>query len=245
MTKSFVVVAAIFILVGGAIGGAFTGGVILGRNQAESEAPAAANFVPPQDFAGQRAANQQFADQIPLDDDGNPDFAALRQMAQAQGRGLPTPPGRTLTASADADSDDSDSEAPASTDNDDNDDDAEATESADRQPSFTGFGRGLGPFGGGGATFGTIDSIGDGVVVINTPQGLVEATISSETVIQVFSAGELGDLTEGMSVTVMGQEDVESGKLEAASIIAASEGVSGFPGFGGFQNRPQGGGRGP
>ena len=240
MTKSFVVVAAIFVLVGGSIGGAFTGGVILGRNQAENEAPAAARFVPPQDFAGQVAASQQFADQIPLDDDGNPDFAALRQMAQAQGRGLPTPPGRTPTASTDADS-----VAPASTDNGDNDDDAEATESADGQPTFASFGRGLGLFGGGGATFGTIDSIGEGVVVINTPQGPVEAAISSETVIQVFSAGELGDLTEGMTVTVMGQEDAESGKLEAASIIASPEGAGGFPGFGGFQNRPQGGGRSP
>ena len=239
MTKSFVVVAAIFVLVGGSIGGAFTGGVILGRNQAESEAPAAASFVPPQDFSGQVAASQQFADQIPLDDDGNPDFTALRQMAQAQGRGLPTPPGRTPTASTDADL-----VPPASTDNGDNNDDAEATESADGQPTFAGFGRGLG-FLGGGATFGTIDSIGEGVVVINTPQGPVEAAISSETVIQVFSAGELSDLAEGMSVTVMGQEDAESGKLEAASIIASPEGAGGFPGFGGFQNRPQGGGRGP
>ena len=235
MTKSFVVVAAIFILVGGSIGGAFTGGVILGRNQAESEAPAAANFVPPQDFAGQRTANQQFADQIPLDDDGNPDFAALRQMAQAQGRGLPTPPGRTPTAYAD--SDDSDSEAPASTDNDD---DAEATESADRQPGFAGFGRGLGLFGG-GATFGTIDSIGDGVVVINTPQGPMEAIISSETVIQVFSAGELGDLTEGMSVTVMGQEDAETGKLEAVTLIVLPGEMGAMPVLPGSPNRPRGG----
>ena len=239
MTKSFVVVAAIFILVGGSIGGAFTGGVILGRNQAESEAPAAANFALLEGLSSQGAANQQFADQIPLDDDGNPDFAALRQMAQAQGRGLPTSPGRTPTASADADS-----VAPDSTDNGDNDDDAEATESADRQPGFAGFGRGLGVFGG-GATFGTIDSIGEGVVVINTPQGPVEAAISSATVIQVFSAGELGDLTEGMSVTVIGQEDAATGKLEAASIIASPEGAGGFPGFGGFQNRPQGEGRGP
>ena len=237
MTKSFVVVAAIVILVGGSIGGAFTGGVILGRNQAENEAPAAASFVPPQDFAGQVAASQQFADQIPLDDDGNPDFAALRQMAQAQGRGLPTPPGRTPTASTDADS-----VPPASTDNDD---DAEATESADGQPTFASFGRGLGLFGGGGATFGTIDSIGEGVVIINTPQGPVEAAISSDTVIQVFSEGALGDLAEGMTVTVMGQEDAETGKLEAASIIALPEGAGGFPGFGGFQNRPRGGGRGP
>ena len=73
----------------------------------------------------------------------------------------------------------------------------------------------------------------------------MEAAISSETVIQVFIDGEVGDLEEGMSVTVMGQEDAESGKLKAASIIASPEGAGGFPGFGGFQNRPQGGGRGP
>ena len=244
MTKSFVVVAAIVILVGGSIGGAFTGGVILGRNQAENETPAATNFVPPQDFAGRGAALQQFSNQIPLDEDGNPDFAALRQMAQEQGGGLPTTPGRTSTASTDADSDDSDLETPSSMDNDD-DDDAEATESADTQPSFTGFGRGLGPFGGGGATFGTIDSIGEGVVVINTPQGPVEASVGSETAIQVFTDGDLSDLIEGVSVMVIGLEDAESGKLEAVSIIASPEGAGGFPGFGGFQNRPQGAGRGP
>ena len=95
MTKSFVVLAVIFVIVGGSIGGAFTGGVILGRSQAENETPTASNLVPPQDFAGQRAALQQFGDQIPLDEDGNPDFAALRQMAQAQGRGLPAPAGRS------------------------------------------------------------------------------------------------------------------------------------------------------
>ena len=72
MTKSFVVLAVIFVIVGGSIGGAFTGGVILGRSQAENETPTASNLVPPQDFAGQRAALQQFGDQIPLDEDGNP-----------------------------------------------------------------------------------------------------------------------------------------------------------------------------
>ena len=93
MTKSFLVIAAIFILVGGSIGGAFTGGVILGRNQAERKAPVTAQFTQSGGQVGQTAAIQQFADQIPLDEDGNPDFAALRQRAQAQGGGLPTPPG--------------------------------------------------------------------------------------------------------------------------------------------------------
>ena len=235
MTKSFVVVAAIFILVGGSIGGAFTGGVILGRNQAESEAPAAANFVPPEGFSSdQAAALRQMAGQL------SQAGGASQSVSATSGRNTGATGNRTSQSVAS----DASQVAPASTDNGDNDDDAEATESADRQPGFAGFGRGLGLFGG-GATFGTIDFIGEGVVVINTPQGPVEAAISSETVIQVFSAGEIGDLEEGMSVTVMGQEDAESGKLKAASIIAAPEGAGGFPGFGGFQNRPQGGGRGP
>ena len=222
MTKSFLILAALFILVGGGIGGAFVGGMIVGENRAENQTPATAQLTLPGGQAGQAAVMQQFADQIPLDEDGNPDFAAIRQMAQAQGgAGLPTPPGRTPTASTDTDSDD---------------DDAEVTESVDLQPAFPGFGRGAG-FLGGGAAFGTIDSIDDGVVVVNTPQGTVEVAIGSETTIQVFSAGDLADLEEGMSVTVMGQQDAETGKLDAAAIIASPEGAGAFPGLGGFQTR--------
>ena len=229
MTKSFVVVAAIVILVGGSIGGAFTGGVILGRNQAENETPAATNFVPPQDFSDQAAALRQMAGQFPASGTEGRDSTVLRERFAGATAGQGSP-----SAASDSPTVDS---TPT--------DDAGATAGAAGQPGFTGFGRGLGPFGGGGATFGTIDSIGEGVVVINTPQGPVEAAISSDTVIQIFSTGELGDLAEGMSVTVMGPGVAESGKLEAVSIIASPEGAGGFPGFGGFQNRPQGAGRGP
>ncbi len=233
MTKSFVVIAAIFVLVGGSIGGAFTGGVILGRNQAENETPAASNLIPPQGFTGQAAAMQQAMGQIPLDEDGNPDFAALRQLAQSQGRGLPTPPGRTPTASVDTDMEETVSITNTGEADDDGGDDS----------TLPGFGRALGLFGG-GATFGSIDSIGDGVVVITTPQGTVEVAIGSNTDIQVFSAGEITDLTEGMSITVMGEFDAESGKLDAAAIIGVPEGAGAFPGLGGFTNRGQGAGRG-
>ena len=232
MTKTFVVLAGIFILVGGSIGGAFVGGMIVGENRAESEAPATAQLTLPGGQAGQAAGIRQFADQIPLDEEGNPDFAALRQMAQAQGRGLPTPPGRTPTASADTDM-----EETVSTTNSE-----EADADVGDDSTLPRFGRGLGLLGG-GATFGTIESIADGIVIISTPQGTVEASVGSETVIQVFAAGELTDLQEGMSVTVMGQYDAESGKLDAATVIAAPEGVGAFPGLGGgFQNRPDVGG---
>lgn len=238
MTKSFLVLAGIFILVGGSIGGAFVGGIVVGENRWERDAPTTAQFTQPIGQAGQAAVFQRAADQVPLDEDGNPDFAALRQMAQSQGRGLPTPPGQAPTASTDADL-----EETVSTDNIEESDDAESTDGADPQPAFPGFGRGQGLFGGGGVTFGAIDSIADGIVVINTAQGPVEAAIGSDTVIQVFSDGELSDLTEGMSVTVMGQQNAETGKLDAATIIAAPEGAGAFPGLGGFQNRPQGGSR--
>lgn len=231
MTKSFVVLAAIFVLVGGSIGGAFVGGMIVGENRAESEAPVASNLVPPQNFGGQADAMRQAMAQMPMDEDGNPDFTALRELAQSQGGGLPTPPGRTPTASADTDMEETVSITNTGETDDDGGDDS----------TLPGFGRGLGLIGG-GATFGTIDSIGDGIVVINTPQGAVEATIGSETVIQVFTTGEIADLKEGMSVTVMGQYDAESGKLDAATVIAAPDGAGAFPGLGsGFQNRPQGG----
>ena len=235
MTKSFVVMAAIFVLVGGSIGGAFVGGMIVGENRAESETPATAQLTLPGGQAGQAAALQQFANQVPRDEQGNPDFAALRQMAQTQGRGLPTPPSQTPTAPTDTDM-----EETVSTTNTE-----EADEAGGDGSALPGFGRGLGLFGG-DATFGTIESISDGVVVINTPQGPVEAAIGADTAIQVFTNGELADLTEGMSVTVMGQRDDESGKLDAVTIIAAPEGAGAFPGLGGFQNRGQGGaGRGP
>ena len=236
MNKSFLVVAAIFVLIGGSIGGAFTGGIILGRSQAENETPAASNLTPPQGFAGQSASLQQFAIQVPRDEQGNPDLAAIRQMAQTQGRGLPAPQGQPTT-----DSTDTDLEETVSTTN---------TEVADEDggDDFTlpGFGgRGLGLIGG-GAAFGTIDSIADDIVVINTPQGPVEASIDSDTAIQVFTNGDIADLTEGMSVTVMGQQNAESGRLDAVTIIATPEGARAFPGLGGFQTRPQGGaGRGP
>ena len=235
MTKTFVVLAGIFILVGGSIGGAFVGGMIVGENRAESEAPATAQLTLPGGQAGQAAGLRQFAEQIPLDDEGNPDFAALRQMAQAQGRGLPTSPGRTPTASTDTDL-----EETVSTTNTE-----EANADGGDGFALPRFGRGPGLLGG-GATFGTIESIADGIVIINTPQGNVETTIGSETVVQVFTTGKLADLQEGMSVTVMGQFDTESGKLDAATVIAAPEGAGAFPGLGGgFQNRPDAGGRRP
>ena len=232
MTKSFLLLAAIFILVGGAIGGAFVGGMILGQNRAESQTPATAQFTMPAGASGQAAAIQQFARDIPLDEDGNPDLAALRQMAQSQGSGLPTPPGRTPTASTDADT--------------------SAAGEADLQvaaPEF--FGRAIGGlvgslFGAEGATFGSIDSIDDKVITIAGPDGPVEVAIDEDTLI--FSGeGEVEDLQEGMTIAALGVTNEETGQLEAVAIIVLPELFANFPtegafpGIGGeFPRRPAG-----
>ena len=225
MTKSFLLLAAIFILTGGAIGGAFVGGMILGQNRAESDTPATAQLTMPAGASGQAAAIQQFARDIPLDEDGNPDFAAIRQMAQAQGSGLPTPPGRTPTASTDADTD--------------SDVDASAAGDADLQaaaPEF--FGRAIGGlvgtlFGGEGATFGSIDSIDDDVIIINGPAGPVEIATDEDTLI--FSdEGDVEDLEEGMTIAALGVANEEIGQLKAVAIILLPELFANFPADGLF-----------
>ena len=87
---------------------------------------------------------------------------------------------------------------------------------------------------GGGVLSGTVESVEDGKIIVNTPQGPLEATIGPETVIQrtevsVLSADEL---SEGVQVQIVGQPS-ETGVIDAASIFVVPEGAGGFGGFGG------------
>ena len=88
---------------------------------------------------------------------------------------------------------------------------------------------GLG-FGGVGGLTGTIEGIEGNTVTINTSQGPLLATISSDTIIQIISEGTFGDLENGIQVTVRGQRG-EDGTIEGTSVIVNPEGFSGF--FGG------------
>ena len=86
----------------------------------------------------------------------------------------------------------------------------------------------------GGVLSGTVESVEDGKIIINTPQGPLEAFIGPETVIQrtevsTLTADELG---EGVQVQVVGQPS-ETGVIDAASIFVVPEGAGGFGGFGG------------
>ena len=87
---------------------------------------------------------------------------------------------------------------------------------------------------GGGVLSGTVESIGDGKIVVNTPQGSLEATIGPGTVIQRTEVSILtvDDLSQGLQVQIVGQPG-ETGVVEAASIFVVPEGAGGLGGFGG------------
>ena len=98
-------------------------------------------------------------------------------------------------------------------------------------------GGGAGGFGfGGGGLFGTIEAIEGGEISVNTAQGVLKASVSSDTNIQVFSEGTLQDLLNGMQVTVVGERD-EEGNVQATSIVVVPEGGGGFR-FGGQRQAP-------
>lgn len=91
-----------------------------------------------------------------------------------------------------------------------------------RGEGFGGFGGG-GGFAGGGRLTGTIESIDDGTVIINTPQGPLQATVVDDTTIRMTVEGVITDLQVGTSVSVLGERS-EDGTVEATSIIITPEG---------------------
>ena len=87
---------------------------------------------------------------------------------------------------------------------------------------------GGGGFSGGGLT-GTIEEVQGNTVTVNTPQGPLQASIGTDTVIQLFANGTLADLLVGMRVTVIGQPGAD-GTVQATSIVLIPEGSTGFLG---------------
>ena len=88
---------------------------------------------------------------------------------------------------------------------------------------------------------GTIQEIQGNSVTVITLQGPLQATVTEDTTIQLFSAGSIGDLRVDMRVTVLGQR-TEDGSVVAASIVVAPEGTlfSGGGAFGGRQRDREG-----
>ncbi len=189
-SRSFTLLIGVVVALGISIGGAFVGGIALGKSQ-DAEAAQATPEVPAPSGGfrqpdGADAASLDLLRQRIQSGDATPEeLAQLRQQFQGQGQ-------------------------------------------------FGGGGFGGGRLGGGGfgqGLTGTIDTVDGNVITVDTPQGPLQATVTDETAIQLFSEGSLADLLEGLRVTVIGQR--QDGGVEASAILLLPEG-EGFFG-GGFQ----------
>ena len=83
---------------------------------------------------------------------------------------------------------------------------------------------------------GMIDSVEDGLVIINTPDGLVKVTLLADTTIQNTTVGTEADLVEGARVRVNG-EIGEAGEIVAESLIVVPGEAGGFFGRSGGPGR--------
>ena len=106
-------------------------------------------------------------------------------------------------------------------------------------------GFGGGGFGGTRALTGTVDSIEESSITIETEQGPLPVAVNDDTIVRVTSQGAFGDLEPGMTVVIIGQPD-EDGQVVATSVNVVPEGVTqGLGGAGGFfGGRQRPGGRG-
>jgi hypothetical protein len=221
--KSFMMMLAVVLVLGVSLGGAFAGGVALGKSQgddstADSSGPRPASSLQQQasDQSGEGGSGQlsqgfQRGDASPQDlqrlrerfQSGEIGPDELSQIGQQFQRGDASP---------------------------------EALQGFPErfQPGETGqeelsqirqrFGQGSG---GQGGLSGTINKVEGNTVTIDTPEGAIQATVNDETVIQEFAAVELEDLQAGVQVAVIGQPG-EDGPVVARLIFVTPEGASGF-----------------
>ncbi len=89
---------------------------------------------------------------------------------------------------------------------------------------------------GGGNLTGTVESVADNVITLNTAQGPLQVTLGPDTVIRNLIKVNPADLVIDASVTVTGERS-EDGGFDAVSIFITPEDLElgGLGGFGGFR----------
>ena len=255
-TKAFIVLVALTLVFVGVVGGAFFGGTIVGKNQAEDSAAVDAPALP----EGAAAAFAQFRQQA---QSGQANQAAEQLRQQIRGQlgqgGGQAAAGAAQRGGGGAASGGADGGAGTSAAAS-----GGAAGAAGTAGAGTGTGTGAAParaaFGAGGAggfaaaagfgggVFGTLTSVEGSELRIETPNGVVTVKLSEDTTLREISDVSVDDLETGIRITVAGTRD-DSGTMEARTITIIPEGVGfgggqgigGGQGFGGRQ-RGQGGG---
>ncbi|GEM_PF-1539440 len=252
MTKTFMMLLVAFVVLGASLGGAFVGGVALGKSQGDDSAAGSSGPLPASSLR-QQASDQpgqgrtdQFSQGLQGGDPSPEDLSQLRQrfqsgeiapedLSQLRQRfqsGEITPEDlsqlRQRFQSGEIAPEDLSQLREQSQSGE-----ANPEEQSQFRPRF-----GQGSGGQGGLT-GTINMVDGDTVTVDTPQGVLQATIDDETVIQKIAVGEPEDLQEGVRVTVIGQSG-EDGPVDASLILITPEGASGLFDGGFFSGqRPQ------
>ena len=220
MSKSFLFLLVLVIILGASLGGAFVGGVVLGRNQPED---AGGGLSPRLGAAGQFPGGGQDAGQTGQGrrgQRGNSGEAgaigggagagggvAVEQVSQ-EAAPADTPAGAAATGnSAPGGSPASLGDSPGNSSGDSSGDAGSA-----------------GPSGRGGLN-GTAQRLEGNVLTVVTPQGERQVMLADDTQIQQVTSASLEELSHGATVRVVGQPG-DDGVLQARTIIIIPEGAA-------------------
>ena len=222
MTRPFLFFLALALILGGSIGGAFAGGVALGKTQSEESVTSGLAATVggasqlsqdglglPQrdqplqgnqsgDFAGADLA--QLRERFASGDLSQEELERLRERFRSAGLGQQDP-----------------GQAPS--------------QDLSQEPGRL---QGGAPGGAGARGFpgrtGAIEQVEGNILTLGTEEGTIQASIGADTTIRRFTEATLADLAEGMRITLIG-EPGEDGTVQAVSIMVVPDDQDGF--FGG------------
>ena len=241
MSNPFLAMLAVALVLGVALGGAFVGGVVLGRSQAgDADQANRPERLPPSvgtSFAGQPGdggagqARQGFGPPGQQRPQGGPGTAQGSQGNADDGAGEPNPSdtdGGAATGTVRPEQDPSSGQAEPR---------QELTDGANPGSQGGGQVQGVaGPSGrgstGGAGIGGTIESVDGERLTITTPQGPVNVVAGAQARIVSFSEAVLQDLSPGIQVRVLGAA-VADGDVQAESILIVTDDARDF-----FGRRP-------
>jgi hypothetical protein len=189
---------AVFVVLGVSLGGAFVGGVALGKSQGDDSADVNSGALAGSSL--QQQATDQSGQVFQRGSASPEDLASLRERFQSGELGSEELAQIRQRFQSEEDTPDELSQI--------------------RQQ----FGQGSG---GRGALTGTVNDVEGNTMTVETAQGPLRATINDETVLQKLAVIEPDDLQAGAQVAVIGQPG-EDGLVVARLVFITPEGAAGF-----------------